>query len=96
MTYKTNRHYSESIHDIVTKSYTYQNTEIHFFFQRSIKRGLKKSHTSHTFERYSCTYTSDNQCKTVQDKTETQRSVRKMEKAVKSQGSLNKLVEKQA
>jgi hypothetical protein len=66
------------------------------FFLRSIKKGLKKSHTSHTFERYSYTYTSDNQCKTVQDKTETQRSVRKMKQVVISQGSLNKLVEKQA
>jgi hypothetical protein len=57
---------------------------------------MKKSHPSHTIEKYSYTYTFDNQCKTVQDKTEPQRSVRKLKKAFISQGSLNNLVEEQA
>ena len=57
---------------------------------------MKKSHPSHTIEKYSNTYTFDNQCKTVQDKTEPQRSVRKLKKAFISQGTLNNLVEEQA
>jgi hypothetical protein len=57
---------------------------------------MKKSHPSYTIGRYLYTYTSENQCKTVQDKTEPQRSVRELKKAFISQGTLNNLVEEQA
>jgi hypothetical protein len=42
MTYQTNDHYSESIHDMFTKPYPSENTEINFFQEtRSIKNDLK-------------------------------------------------------
>jgi hypothetical protein len=57
---------------------------------------MKKSHPFHNIEKYSYTYTCDNQCKTVQNKKEPQRSVRKLKKSFISKGSLNNLVEEQA